>query len=177
MTYQAKQYAHALFGLLKSKDEFEHAITLLKAFKQAYEKETQIRHFFDNPNLHLDQKKSVLLKSLETEPATSEPVKNLLLLMTENLDLFKLSKTIYILKKIGDKHFDILEIRVTTPIALSSDLKHSLEEKFREHDGQTIMIREKVDEQMIGGLMVKVHDRLFDGSISNTLEHLLTHGA
>lgn len=178
MTYQAKQYAHALFGLLKSKEEFEQAITLLKSCKHAYEKNSQIRHFFDNPNLKFPQKKEIILKSFEAEEFSApEPVKNLALLMTENLDLYKLSKTIYMLKKIGDKQFDILEIRVTAPTSLSPELTGLLEEKFQEHEGQTVIVREKIDEHMIAGLTIKIHDRLFDASITNTLEHLLTHGA
>lgn len=181
MTYQAKQYAHALFGLVSSKDDFERAISVLKSFKRAYEKDSAIRHFFDNPNLAFSQKKELIMKSLagdSSAPASAPTaVTNLLLLMAENIELFKLSKTIYILKKIGDQHFDVLEIRVTTPIALSDNLKRMLETKFREHEGQTVLIREKIDDQMVGGLMIKVHDKLFDASITHTLEHLLTQVA
>jgi len=176
MTYQAKQYAHALFGLMNSKEEFEQALTLLKSFKRVYEKNAQARRFFDNPNGSFEQKKDMILKSL-ADVTAPEAVKNLLLMMAENLELFKLSKTIYILKKIGDTHFDILEVRVTTPIALSKEHIQLLEDKFREHAGQTVIIREKIDESLIGGLLIKVHDTLFDASITHTLEHLLTQGA
>ncbi len=171
MTYQAKQYAHALFALLPAtQKDFEAALSTLKAFKRGYETDAGIRSFFDDPNRPIKIKQSAIEAALRD---ALTPVRNLLILMTENFDLFKLSKTIYILKKIGDAQYDILEIRVRTATPLTDALTQKLREKFQEHTDQTVLIREKVDEALIAGFSVRIRDRLIDARLSTSLAHLL----
>ena len=50
-------------------------------------------------------------------------------------------------------------------ISLPDDLRNKLVEKLTALTGSRISIKEKVDPEIIGGLILKIGDRIIDGSI------------
>lgn len=57
-------------------------------------------------------------------------------------------------------------------ISLPDDLRNKLVEKLTALTGSRISIKEKVDPEIIGGLILKIGDRIIDGSIRKDLEAL-----
>lgn len=71
-----------------------------------------------------------------------------------------------------DKEENILEVEVLSAISLPEELRVKLEEKLKTLSGSKIRIKEQVDPEIIGGLIIKIGDRLIDGSIRKDLESL-----
>lgn len=69
-------------------------------------------------------------------------------------------------------HHNIKIARVTTATPLNPKLAASLQKLLEEETHATIQIQEIVDENIIGGLLVKIDDFLFDASILSRINKL-----
>jgi len=58
---------------------------------------------------------------------------------------------------------------VTSAVALTDDEKRDVEQKLREITGGDVILNTSVDESIIGGLVVRIGDRLIDGSTRGRL--------
>ena len=67
-----------------------------------------------------------------------------------------------------------LDVSVTTPIELSSELKSTLERRLSDSTGKQVNLHASVDPEIIGGLIVRYGDTLVDTSLRGRLESLRT---
>lgn len=61
---------------------------------------------------------------------------------------------------------------VTTALPLTADQEQALADKLAAMTGKTIKIRQHVDSKILGGIVVRVGDKLLDGSLSHQLSVL-----
>ena len=61
---------------------------------------------------------------------------------------------------------------VTTALPLTAGQEQALAEKLAAMTGKTIKIRQHVDSEILGGIVVRVGDKLLDGSLSHQLSVL-----
>ncbi len=64
---------------------------------------------------------------------------------------------------------NLLMADVTTALPLTEGQEQALAEKLAAMTGRTIKIRQHVDSSILGGIVVRVGDKLLDGSVSNQL--------
>jgi len=65
-----------------------------------------------------------------------------------------------------------VEVFCTTAAALDEPLKQSILEKIRASLGREIELKTRVDERVLGGMVLRVGDTVYDGSLSNQLKGL-----
>ncbi|HWR29424.1 MAG TPA: ATP synthase F1 subunit delta [Negativicutes bacterium] len=61
---------------------------------------------------------------------------------------------------------------VTTALPLTAGQEQALADKLAAMTGKTIKIRQHVDSEILGGIVVRVGDKLLDGSLSHQLSVL-----
>ena len=67
----------------------------------------------------------------------------------------------------------IAEATVTTAVPLSDDARAAVEDAVRRYtDSETVSLSETVDAQIIGGAIVKIGDRIIDGSVRTRLSSM-----
>jgi len=71
-----------------------------------------------------------------------------------------------------NKHKGIEKAVVTTAQALSDQQKEELKQKLNKAVGKDIIIEEKIDDSIIGGMTLRVGDRQYNGSIAHQLKML-----
>jgi F-type H+-transporting ATPase subunit delta len=64
---------------------------------------------------------------------------------------------------------NLLMADVTTALPLTEIQEQALAEKLAAMTGRTIKIRQHVDSSILGGIVVRVGDKLLDGSVSHQL--------
>jgi F-type H+-transporting ATPase subunit delta len=64
----------------------------------------------------------------------------------------------------------LAEIRTALP--LEDEQRRAVTERLGELTGETVEMNEVVDESLIGGIAVRIGDRLYDASVRNRLERL-----
>lgn len=67
---------------------------------------------------------------------------------------------------------NLLMADVTTALPLTASQEQTLAEKLAAMTGKTIKIRQHVDSEILGGIVVRVGDKLLDGSLSHQLSVL-----
>jgi F-type H+-transporting ATPase subunit delta len=173
MSYQARQYALALFEHLPKRDQLDQALFVLREIKHAYEGDNELRLFFDDPNRSFADKKTIVEQTVARNFSdTHHVITNTILLMTRNNDLYKLSKTIYILKTLRNTAFNITEIHVETAMSLNAEHEQQLVSNLRSTDTEEIELKQEVQPSLLAGIVVRTEDYVKDLSIKGKLVRL-----
>ena len=61
---------------------------------------------------------------------------------------------------------------VKTAIAMTDDLRSQVTEQLTSQFGKSVRLREVIDESLIGGMVVRVGDTVFDSSVASRLDKL-----
>jgi len=71
-----------------------------------------------------------------------------------------------------EKHEGILQVRAITAVSLEDPQREKLVHKLEEQTKKTIRLTHIVDPNILGGMILKMEDRLIDGSVRHQLEEL-----
>jgi F-type H+-transporting ATPase subunit delta len=87
----------------------------------------------------------------------------------ENFDLFPAVVEAY--DRVAEERRNIVVADVTTAIPLTESLRQSISDKLSADIGQAVVLREKVDPAIIGGIVIDAAGRRIDASIVSQLEN------
>jgi len=78
-------------------------------------------------------------------------------------------------RKQYNKKYGIVEATITLAKPLSAELQTELSQALKiKHDAKEVILLEKIDPTIIGGMRIQVEDMVYDTSIKNTLHQLET---
>lgn len=103
-------------------------------------------------------------------------VSGFLKLLIKNNQIKLASKIIQKFNEIWNAGEGIVEAEITSTHKLESAQLHKIESYLKEkYDSKKVLINNKVDESIKGGIIIKVKDEILDGSIANQLKMLKTN--
>lgn len=164
----AKTYAQALFEFAQEAGRIEDIRT---EFDFVGETLTTYKEFFElvkTPKLSIDERKAILVKVFG-EKISSEMMNFLMII----LDKRRAGELLSIHREFAlqvDAHLGIEEAFVTSATALDEAEKDALVANLVKLTGKKIRLRTGVDPSVIGGVYIKVGDKVIDGSLRNKLE-------
>ena len=77
-------------------------------------------------------------------------------------------------RELVDEERGVARAMVTTAVDLDGERRVQLERRLGEQTGRRVSVETRVDPAIIGGLVVRIGDRLLDGSTRTRLRHLRT---
>jgi F-type H+-transporting ATPase subunit delta len=169
-TVVAKRYARALFELAQEQNKIAAVEEELKAVVSVFQDNTDYEKLIKHPGLGADSK-AALLKNV-FEGKISDITFNTLLLLVEKgrEDLLDALVTYFV--TIASDALGQAQAIVYTPVELSeSELGH-IAASFSSLTGKQIRVVSVLDKSLLGGIKVRIGDRLYDGSLSGKLERL-----
>ena len=86
----------------------------------------------------------------------------------ENFDL--LSSVVEKYAEIAEERRGAVSVDITTAVELTEALRQAISAKLSADMGQGVVLREKVDPAIIGGIVINAHGRRIDASIASQLE-------
>jgi F-type H+-transporting ATPase subunit delta len=110
---------------------------------------------------------------------TPQQVRNFLYTLMKAGDLHLVDGVAKNLGWLGSKGPQVQVAVVTTAISLTSSEQAEFEKKLQAKHGEEIVVDFKVDESILGGVIVQVGDQIIDGSVVsklNTVQHKLSVG-
>ena len=131
-----------------------------------------------NPAIPLDQR-SVALGAL-LEGVASGPVQNLIQLLLRRGRIEELPRVAAEFRRLDDRRQGLTHASVVSAAALTDEELAALTSRLESTTGGRVALQTSVDPSLLGGLVVRVGDRLIDGSVRGRLERLrnqLTSGA
>jgi ATP synthase F1 delta subunit len=99
-------------------------------------------------------------------------VENLVELLLDRRRLSRLPAISREYKRLLDRRRGITEAVVTTPTPLAADELEAVRARIQQLAGTTVDIRAEVDPDLLGGITVRLGDRLLDASVRGRLERL-----
>lgn len=169
-TIVAKRYARALFELAKEQNKIAAVEEELKAVVAVLQENTDFEKLIKHPGLGAESK-SALLKNV-FEAQLSDITFNTLQLLVANGREDLLGALAKYFTDIASEALGQAQATVYTPVALSeAELSH-IAATFSQLTNKQIRVVSVLDKSLLGGIQVRIGDRLYDGSLSGKLERL-----
>ncbi|MHB1005228.1 MAG: F0F1 ATP synthase subunit delta [Chloroflexota bacterium] len=164
----ARQYAEAAFQLADETNAFDLWLGQLQASAEAL-MHPRALEIFDNPAISVDDKMAIIRRSL----ADVDPMLlNLIFLLVKRRRLPLLVLVRAELARLVDERRGIVLAEVTTAVPLDDRESELVQHRLSAVLGKQVQMRAAVDPEIIGGLVVKVGDRLINGSVAGRLASL-----
>ncbi len=169
----ARRYARALFAIGQEQNEAELKKYGNDLFQIAgmLEKAPELMKVFRNPVFTVAEKKGVVTKALaRTKPC--KVVKNFCLLLADKSRLDCLPEINAYFSILLDEVQGVVRGNLITAVDLADPMKQQIKEQLEKQSGQKIVLEYAVDPKILGGLKLKVGDKVLDASIRAQLDIL-----
>lgn len=166
-TVVAKRYAKALFELALEQQLVQETEQQLKSVVEAIEASHELELLLTTPNIDMAGKLDVLNTTFEGH--ISNNVMELMKLLVERGRISILSDVLSSYIRIAGQALGTVDAEVTSAYPLSEAEQQAIAETFGQQMNKKIRIRNIVDKSIIGGIQVRIGDRLYDGSLSSKL--------
>lgn len=165
----ARVYGNALFEAAKEKGKLDEVHDQLGEFADALADNREMQLFLFSPYFSSTEKTEGLAKAIAD--AESELTNFLDLLVEKHRipAIFRIRRQFDALWKKENKRLDVT---VTSAVELDPEVVEGIGKRIEEQTGQTIALQSRVDENVLGGVVLQVGNVVLDASIRNRLEKL-----
>lgn len=165
----ARRYAEAAFQVAMRDDTLETWRSELDAAATIVSDERAVK-VLANPAIPAERRAEVIRQLLKGR--ISEPVQNLIQLLLRRGRIEQLPRVAAEFRRLDDDRQGITHATATSAAPLTPDDLRALTARLEESTGGRIALDVQVDPSVLGGLVVRVGDRLIDGSVRGRLERL-----
>ena len=165
----AEVYARALFEAAQEHDVLDRVREELGEFAEALDNDRNLQVFLFSPYFSSEEKREGVRKIVSD---ADERTVNFLELLAERHRmpaLFRIKREFDALWADENK---LLPVTVTSAVELDEGLVEEIGNRIQEQTGRKVELSTKVDPDVLGGLMVRVGNKVLDGTVRNRLERL-----
>jgi F-type H+-transporting ATPase subunit delta len=166
----ASRYAQALYELAAENQELDQVEAELGVVAATLSEVPELASLLYHPQVPMAAKKDTVIKVFGTQ--LGDHVRNFLLLLVDKRRETALAAIVKEYKALANAARNITEAEVTTAMPLSEGERQALAAKLSTVTGKTVTLAAKVDRRIIGGVIVKIGDKLIDGSVVRQLAML-----
>jgi F-type H+-transporting ATPase subunit delta len=167
-TTAARRYADAAFDVALAEDALERWASDLRAAAAVTEIE-EVAQVLGNPGIPFDRRREVLD---ETLGGVDAKVRNLVMLLLQRGRIDQLAPVAEHFQSLVDRHDGVLTGRATSAAPLSPAETDEVRRRMEELTGARVELIFDVDPALLGGVVVRIGDRMYDGSVRGRLERL-----
>lgn len=165
MQVSGKRYAQAVFEIARQENLFDEWSYSLKSIAEVLQN-AELKKMLENPKLSFDTKRQLVARCLgDVIPSALNLV--YLLVAKGRVEIAHLIEVEY--KNLLDAYNGVERAKVITAVPLDEEIKDKVIEMFERISGYRIKAEFEVDPSIIGGMQVKIMDKLIDGSVKNKL--------
>ncbi len=174
----ARRYAQALYEAAEEAGRVEQVDADVAAIQAGLDASRELRRFFGSPVISREKKRAVVEKLFggRVEPVT---LRFLQLLVEKRREaLFPTVVKAY--GALRDERLGIVEAKARTAQPLTDDEERALAQALEKMTGRRIRMDVAQAPELIGGVVIRVGDTVYDGSVRHQLESLrerLEHGS
>lgn len=167
----AGRYAQALFDIVKETGGVDQLASQLADLAAALRDSDALRELIASP-VYSRSQQGEAIAAIAGKMGFSAPLSNTLALMAQNRRLFTLPQFVSRLQAlIADERGEVTA-DVVSAAPLSDEQKQRLTATLAEKSGKTVKLNARVDESLIGGMIVKLGSQMIDSSVKSKLASL-----
>jgi len=166
----AKRYAHGLFLLAQEKNAIDQVSEEMKDIDTLLERDRSLLNFLAAPQVR-DQDKISVMRSVFSGKVSKIVEEFLMLVVTKHRDqhIHDIAEEF---EEIVLDHKGFVKTQVITAVEITEDEKNRLKDKLEKKSNKKVLIKTRVDEAIIGGVIVVLGDKIIDKSIRYQLQLL-----
>ncbi|HYA90489.1 MAG TPA: F0F1 ATP synthase subunit delta [Thermodesulfobacteriota bacterium] len=165
-----KSYAEALFQVARAEETLDRVEEELTRLNKSLDSNSELREFLSNPKISSEGKKSGLSQIFggKISPITLHWMD----MVVDQGRQRRLPMIIEAFFTLAQEAREKVTAEVITSIPLSEDLAKRLEQELSKVTKKRVFLKLMVDDSILGGVIVKVEDKVIDGSVKHRLEEI-----
>ena len=163
-----KGYARALFVVADAEGELDRVEDELYRFAKVVERQPKLREALTDPSLPAERKKAVIAEILGDR--ASRHTTSILGFLAEQRRTKDLAKIIEALAEIAAEQRRKAVAEVVSAVPLDDQRRATLAEALSKATGKDLELKVLVDPSLVGGIVARVGDQVFDGSVKRKLQ-------
>jgi F-type H+-transporting ATPase subunit delta len=166
-----RRYASALLALAEQQGALDAVRTSLREFGAVWEESRDLRAVFENPSVSGETRRQVLREI--AEQSNMHPlVRDTILLVSDRRRLQQLPEIIDAFEWLAEKRAGHVRAEVVTATELPKEYFDGLQRTLEQATGKQVVLTTVIDPSIIGGVVTRVGDRVYDGSVQYRLNEL-----
>lgn len=163
----ARVYAESLFGVAKEKGSLDVVRDQMAQFTEALDGDRDLEVFFFSPYFSSQEKLDGLTKSVDDADPEFLNFLELLIEKHRMPAIFRIRREYEDLWKQENKR---IEVTVISAVELDPAVAEEVGAEVERQTGREVELTSRVDERIIGGIVLQVGNMVLDSSIRNNLE-------
>lgn len=166
----SKVYAEALFEVALEMNQLDEVNNDMQAACQIFQENPEFLQLYKTPNISLNERKSLLDHAFSGQ-MMPEVLNFLKLLIDKNRGFFVM-EVCSEFEHMVEEHKGILKGIVHVTCILGDDQIKKLEDKLSTSTGKQVVLSQKIDPSIIGGMVVNLGDKVIDSSLKKKLDDM-----
>lgn len=163
----ANVYAESLFAVAKEHGKLDEIREQLGGFVDALGENHDLSVFFFSPYFSTEEKRD----GLERVISGAEPqLLSFLALLIEKHRIAVIGRIRQRFDELWDAEHRMLDVTVTSAVQLDPEVLDRIRQAVESQTDRTVSLETRVDDWIVGGLIVQVGNMVLDASIRNRLE-------
>ena len=164
----AKRYAKSIFSLAKERGLLDSTFKEITMINEIFNVNKDFINLITNPVVNFDKKKKIIEIVFSNNLESFS--KSILYFIIENKRANLITQIFEEFNILYRKEKNILQIDLITAKKASESLKSSIIKKFGK--GSDVLLREKIDKSILGGILVKSENKQFDSTVINSINKI-----
>ncbi len=166
----ARRYAEAFFSIAQEAGKIDDYQNELGKIVQTIEEVADLKEYFAHPLLPAKEKKEVATKIFST--AVSSITLNFLLLILDKKRQTYLELIYKEYEEMADETRNIKKAELISAMPVSDQDVNALSDNLSRSTGKTIKLALTIDPAILGGVKIRIGDKIIDASVAKKLEML-----
>jgi F-type H+-transporting ATPase subunit delta len=167
----ARRYAKALLELGLEEGNLESVVRDLGALAEAWQGSAELRNAVENPLVGLAAKKAAV-SEIAAKLGAGASARNAALLLVDRRRARALPYIADTLRELADVRKGVVRAQVTSAAPLSDAYYARLQGQLERLTGMRVVVERLTDASLIGGVVTRIGDRIFDGSVRSRLQSM-----
>lgn len=165
------RYAKSLFDLAKEKNMLEEVRDDMAVIHEVSEQSREFRVMLSNPVINVSRKEAIL-RAVFGESLESDFTRHLVNIIVRKGRERYLDNAAKSFLELYDRDKHIQRGKLISAQPMSDEQIAAIKKEVEKETGDTFEMDVEVDPELIGGFVLHIGDRLFDGSVASSLRKL-----
>lgn len=170
MSLIGKRYAIALLDVAKENNMIDRMYDEFELVINNITKEKDLWQLFISPSIENNQKKEISKEIFGDY--LNKFLLNFLNILIEKNRIKDIKDIFYSFKSLTHDEKNMLEASAITAIAMSDVEKKRLKENLEKKYNKKVLLKNEIDQSIIGGIIVYIGNQVIDGSVRKSLSNL-----
>ena len=170
MTELAREYGDGLYALTEEENISKEVLMQLIELKKLFQSQPDFIRLLGNMSLSKEERVQIIDRVLRGQVHLY--LLNFLKILCERGALNEYEGCLAAFKTLYNQAHGIVEATVTTAVPLDDDQRVRMSEKLSAKTGKTVVLTEKVDESLMGGVLLEMNGQRYDNTLKNRLKSI-----